>query len=110
MSLSFNTSLSFLTPSRHGGALATLFDGITGSALNLLRKPGYWDGAQVSRTLEIKYFRPVPLGETLDAVVEVVHVGRSLATIRGRIKSAKDGELLAACQHEIFYPNKAAKL
>lgn len=41
----------------HGGAISTLFDGITSAPLALLSRDGYWDGNEVSRSIHIRFFR-----------------------------------------------------
>ncbi|KAK4507754.1 hypothetical protein PRZ48_001489 [Zasmidium cellare] len=83
-----------------GGAVATLFDGATGSAIRLVAKDGLWNGNEVTRSLSMTYYRPIALGEEVNIKCEVVDVGKRLATVRGVMTRASDGSLLATCQHE----------
>lgn len=47
----------------HGGAAATLLDSLTSTALMTVSRPGFVDAGHVSRALDTKYLRPVPVGE-----------------------------------------------
>lgn len=87
----------------HTGITATLFDGLTSSAMALIAHEGFWDGNEVTRSLEVKCYRPIPLNERFHAECEIVHAAKRLATITGVLKRAGDGAILAACQHEKFY-------
>lgn len=62
----------------HGGCIATLFDFCTTTALIPVARPGYWAYMGVSRTLNVTYLRPVPLGEVVLIESEVVHAGKRL--------------------------------
>ncbi|EGP92028.1 uncharacterized protein MYCGRDRAFT_18903, partial [Zymoseptoria tritici IPO323] len=90
--------------SAHGGAIATLFDSLTGCTLALISEPGYWDGREVTRNLQINYFRPVPVSEKIRIECEIVNAGKRLATVRGLMKRDSDGTLLASCLHDKFNP------
>ncbi|EHK99921.1 putative Acyl-coenzyme A thioesterase 13 [Glarea lozoyensis 74030] len=83
----------------HGGCTATLFDWLTTSALAPIAKPGYWQYAGVSRTLNVTYIKPVPVGETVLVECSIVHAGRRLCTINGIMKRESTGEVLAICEH-----------
>ncbi|KJX93538.1 hypothetical protein TI39_contig4297g00007 [Zymoseptoria brevis] len=105
--------------SAHGGAIATLFDSLTGCTLalisepgywvsrggiTLVSEPGYWDGREVTRNLQINYFRPVPVSEKIRIECEIVNAGKRLATVRGLMMRDSDGTLLASCLHDKFNP------
>jgi uncharacterized protein (TIGR00369 family) len=62
----------------HGGCAATIFDVCTTTALFPMAKPGFWSFAGVSRTLNVTYLRPIPVGETIIIECEVVAVGKRL--------------------------------
>lgn len=62
----------------HGGCTATLFDFATTTALAPIAKQGYWAFMGVSRTLNVTYLRPIPVGETILIDSEVVHAGKRL--------------------------------
>ncbi|KXT02733.1 hypothetical protein AC578_5439 [Pseudocercospora eumusae] len=64
-----------------GGAIATLFDGLTSSALALLGPGLLWSGKEVSRSLHCKFFKPVPVEERIDAYISVVRADSRTATI-----------------------------
>ncbi|CAI4211339.1 unnamed protein product [Parascedosporium putredinis] len=53
----------------------------------------------VSRTLNVTYLRPVPVGSTVRVVCEIVHVGRRMATIKATMTRESDGAVLAICEH-----------
>ncbi|KAH6700659.1 HotDog domain-containing protein [Leptodontidium sp. MPI-SDFR-AT-0119] len=83
----------------HGGCCSTIFDFTTTCALAPIAKPGYWAFAGVSRTLNVTYIRPIPVGETVLIESEVVHAGKRLATIKGVMKRKSDGAVMAICEH-----------
>ncbi|KAF7196494.1 hypothetical protein HII31_02222 [Pseudocercospora fuligena] len=84
----------------HGGAIATLFDGLTSSAMALLGPGLLWSGKEVSRSLHCKFLKPVPVEECIDANISVVHADSRTATIRGELRRGRDQLLLAECTHE----------
>ena len=83
----------------HGGCAATLFDYCTTLPLALVSRPGFWQFMGVSRTLNVTYMRPVPAGEEVLILCELLQVGKKLATIKGTMTRKKDGALLAICEH-----------
>ncbi|KAI1488911.1 HotDog domain-containing protein [Biscogniauxia mediterranea] len=100
----------------HGGCTATLFDGkwdsklsspFTASSLLLVSRPGFWRYFGVSRTLNVTYLRPMPIGEPVDVECEIVQVGKRLAVVRAVARAAaaaarpgeKKGPVLAICEH-----------
>jgi acyl-coenzyme A thioesterase 13 len=62
----------------HGGCTATLFDYCTSTALIPISKPGFWMFLGVSRTLNVTYIRPIPIGEVVLIENEVVHAGKRM--------------------------------
>ncbi|KAF5004515.1 hypothetical protein FDECE_8999 [Fusarium decemcellulare] len=56
----------------HGGCTATLFDWCTTLPLAMVNRPGFWQGLGVSRTLNVTYMRPVPVGEEVLLECEIV--------------------------------------
>lgn len=67
--------------------------------LTLVNKPGFWFWLGVSRTLNVTYLKPIPLGEEILVEAEILSIGRKLVTIRGTMTRAGDGTLLAVCEH-----------
>lgn len=86
------------SPNMHGGAISTLFDWATSMPLALICKPGYWSYLGVTRTLDVTYLRPVPVGSEVIVEAELIHAGRSLSLIRG-VMRRQDGAVLATCEH-----------
>ncbi|KAI1769782.1 HotDog domain-containing protein [Hypoxylon cercidicola] len=88
----------------HGGCASTVFDACTTLPLHLISKPGgFWQYTGVSRTLNVTYLRPIPVGTSVDIKCEVLHAGRTQCALRGEMravtKDGKDGPLLAVCEH-----------
>ncbi|KAI1506652.1 HotDog domain-containing protein [Biscogniauxia marginata] len=88
----------------HGGCTASLFDHCTSMVLPLISRPGFWKFLGISRTLNVTYVRPMPVGEPVDVECEVVHAGRRLAALRGVARAAArgaegQGPVLAICEH-----------
>ncbi|RSL40183.1 hypothetical protein CEP53_013537 [Fusarium sp. AF-6] len=83
----------------HGGCAATLFDWCTTLPLALVARPGFWQGMGVSRTLNVTYMRPVPVGEEVLIDCEIIQVGKKLATLRGTMRKKSDNSLLSVCEH-----------
>ncbi|KAI1456543.1 HotDog domain-containing protein [Annulohypoxylon moriforme] len=87
----------------HGGCTSTIFDECTSMVLHLISKPGYWQYTGVSRTLNVTYLRPVPVGTTVHIKCDVLHAGRNLCALRGEMRSVtedgQEGPLLAICEH-----------
>ncbi|KAL2267468.1 hypothetical protein VTJ83DRAFT_4745 [Remersonia thermophila] len=83
----------------HGGCTATLFDFCTSVPLALVARPGYWSRLGVSRTLNTTYLRPAPQGTEVIVECDIVQIGRRLCTLRGIMRRASDGTILATCEH-----------
>jgi len=83
----------------HGGCCATIFDFCTSTALVPIAKPGFWTFVGVSRTLNVTYIRPMPVGEVVIVECEVVHAGKRLAALKGVMKRKSDGAIMAHCEH-----------
>ncbi|KFX91747.1 hypothetical protein V495_03200 [Pseudogymnoascus sp. VKM F-4514 (FW-929)] len=83
----------------HGGCASTIFDIATTVALIPISKPGFWQFVGVSRTLNVTYLRPVPVGETVIIECDVVAIGKRLSTITGTMRRKSDGALTCLCEH-----------
>ncbi|KAH0496894.1 hypothetical protein TgHK011_004237 [Trichoderma gracile] len=83
----------------HGGAAASLLDFCTTLLLALVCKPGFWQTMGVSRTLNVTYMRPAPVGIEVLIECEMLQVGKRLCALRGTMKRKSDGELLCVCEH-----------
>ncbi|OTA53709.1 hypothetical protein K449DRAFT_389711 [Hypoxylon sp. EC38] len=87
----------------HGGCASTIFDVCTSQPLHLISKPGYWQYTGVSRTLNVTYLRPVPVGSVVHIKCEVLHAGRNLCALRGEMRAVtedgREGPLLVVCEH-----------
>lgn len=56
--------------------------------------------AGVSRTLNVTYIKPVPVGEKVVIVSEVVSAGKRLCVLKGTMRRGDErGEVLAICEH-----------
>ncbi|KAI4862432.1 HotDog domain-containing protein [Hypoxylon rubiginosum] len=87
----------------HGGCASTIFDACTTLPLHLISKPGFWQYTGVSRTLNVTYLRPIPVGTSVDIKCEVLQAGRTLCALRGEMRAVtedgREGALLAVCEH-----------
>ncbi|THX13156.1 hypothetical protein D6D17_03447 [Aureobasidium pullulans] len=83
----------------HGAAQTLIYDNLTTLALAPISKPGFWMLGGVSRVLDVKFLRPAGVGEKVTVEVEVVHVGRAAASLRGVMKDGK-GRVLSTCEHD----------
>lgn len=95
----------------HGGCTSTIFDACTTSALAPIARPGYWAFLGVSRTLNVTYIRPVPVGTEVLVESRVVHAGKRMAVLVGTMRRRGDGEVVAVCEHgKVSVDVQAAKL
>lgn len=53
----------------------------------------------MSRTLNVTYLRPMPVGEKILIECELVSIGKTMSTIRGVMRRASDGAVTATCEH-----------
>ncbi|KAI0398752.1 Thioesterase/thiol ester dehydrase-isomerase [Xylaria palmicola] len=87
----------------HGGCTSTIFDVCTTFPLQMISRPGFWQYGGVSRTLNVTYLRPVPVGTTVDIECEILHAGQKLCSLRGIMRQATDdgtkGPVMAICEH-----------
>lgn len=58
-----------------------------------------WRRLGVSRTLAVTYVRPAPSGGAVLIECEQVHAGKRLSSLRGVLRRARDGAVLATCEH-----------
>ncbi|KAI1124141.1 Thioesterase/thiol ester dehydrase-isomerase [Nemania abortiva] len=90
----------------HGGCASTVFDICTTLSLNLISRPGFWEYGGVSRTLNVTYLRPVPVGTTVEIECEITHAGQRLSSLRGVMRIAANdgmqGLILSTCEHTKF--------
>jgi acyl-coenzyme A thioesterase PaaI-like protein len=84
----------------HGGAQATIYDMLTGMAIQGIGRRDFWLNGGVSRSLSVTYLRPAPEGTELECDVELMHAGKSLALMRGVMRRADDGKLISTCEHD----------
>ena len=82
-----------------GGCTSTLFDFTTSTPLALVAKPGYWSYLGVSRTLNTTFLRPAPAGTDVLIECEIVQIGQRLCALRGTMRRAADGAVVATCEH-----------
>ncbi|KAI7179950.1 hypothetical protein KC343_g8648 [Hortaea werneckii] len=83
----------------HGGMQSAIFDMLTSIAMQAIGKKDFWVNGGVSRVLNVSYLRPAPEGIELLVECEVVHMGKTLALLQGRMKRADDGAIISTCEH-----------
>ncbi|OQO06218.1 hypothetical protein B0A48_08806 [Cryoendolithus antarcticus] len=91
----------------HGGAIATLLDGLTNCSIAVVARDGFWDKGGVTRSLGVRYIKPIKVGEAITVDVDVLSASKSTAVIRGVVRREGDGEVLATCEMEKFGPVRA---
>lgn len=67
----------------HGGAVSTIFDNLSSTALYTISKPGFWDEFGVSRSLSVWYHRPLARGMIVRLRCRVVAAGRRMGDCSG---------------------------
>ncbi|KAL7272203.1 hypothetical protein RUND412_004999 [Rhizina undulata] len=82
-----------------GGAVATLFDICTTTALIPIAREGFWEFLGVTRNLNITYLRPALVGCTLEFKSTVVHAGKRLVTIQGVARRKEDSAIMYMAEH-----------
>jgi acyl-coenzyme A thioesterase 13 len=85
----------------HGGAVATLMDNLSSTALITIQKPGFWDNFGISRSLAVIYHRAMPESAELLIRCSVLAAGRQMATVKAVIEG-QNGVIHASCVHEKF--------
>lgn len=83
----------------HGGAISTMFDNLTSTALYTIGKPGFWGSLGVSRSLIVHFLRGIPNGSKVILKCEVVAAGRKMALVKGTMENP-EGLVLATALHE----------
>jgi acyl-coenzyme A thioesterase 13 len=83
----------------HGGAVALIFDMCTSMTVGVVAREGFWDTGHVSRTLNCTYLRPAPEGSELLVECEVVHLGKTMAELKGVMRRKEDGKVCYVCEH-----------
>jgi acyl-coenzyme A thioesterase 13 len=91
----------------HGGAIATWFDMATSMAI-IACKNTWEEGTGVTRNLNVTYFRPPVEGDEITIESEVMQLTKRLATVKGTMRRASDGTVLAICQHDKYRPSRVA--
>ncbi|CAD0011961.1 unnamed protein product, partial [Aureobasidium pullulans] len=79
----------------HGAAQTLIYDNLTTLALAPISKPGFW----MLGGCWMLSFETGGVGEKVTVEVEVVHVGRAAASLRGVMKDGK-GRVLSTCEHD----------
>ncbi len=64
-----------------------------------------WAPLGVSRTLAVTYVRPAPSGTAVLVECDLVHMGRRMSSLRGTLRRASDGAVLATCEHGKVIPD-----
>jgi len=95
----------------HGGAIATFLDNAMNCSVAVLAIPGTgrWQHGGLTKGLMISYMKPTKAGEEVVVDVEIVCASAKVATVRGTMKSAKDGHVLAVCGMEKVAVEKIEK-
>jgi acyl-coenzyme A thioesterase PaaI-like protein len=101
---SISTNNPVTEKTAHGGAIATFLDNCTSTAQLASQK---YVSQGVSRHIDITYFGPLIEDEGVLIEAEILQVSARGGVIRGSLKRAKDGALLAVCTQEKIIPRKS---
>ena len=86
----------------HGGAISTLFDNLSSTALFTISRPGFWHHLGVSRSLAVWFHSPLPEGVEVRLICKLVSAGRRMATVSAILEDSS-GKVCASCVHEKFF-------
>ncbi|WEW59719.1 hypothetical protein PRK78_005199 [Emydomyces testavorans] len=84
----------------HGGCAATIIDILTSVVLLAIGQPGMFSYGGVTRTLDVKYLRPVPEGMQIEIDCELLSMGKRLAMSRAVIRRVDNGDLCIIGMHD----------
>ena len=84
----------------HGGCAATLIDSLSSTLLVGLGQPGRFSLGGITRALDLKFLRAVPVGVEIAIVCEIVHVGRRLALLKAEIRRRDTGDVCVVGEHD----------
>ncbi|QIW97539.1 hypothetical protein AMS68_003057 [Peltaster fructicola] len=85
----------------HGGAVATILDGLTNCCTAIVSRNGFWDYGGVTRSFSINYIRPVEQNREVMVYCEIVHASSRTITIHAVMKRTEDDKVLAMCTQEM---------
>lgn len=94
----------------HGGAVSTLLDNLSSTALFTVSKTGFWDNLGVSRSLYVVFHRAIPVASKMRIVCSVAMAGRKMVTVRAEMETEADGALCVSCVHEKVYLGPTVQL
>jgi uncharacterized protein (TIGR00369 family) len=101
--------MSNLSGTLHGGCAATLIDALSSTILVGLNRPGMFSAGGVTRSLDLKFIRPAPVGTEVAIICELVHVGKRLALLKAEIRRTDTGEVCIVGQHDKANTDPVAK-
>ncbi|OJD19967.1 hypothetical protein AJ78_00161 [Emergomyces pasteurianus Ep9510] len=84
----------------HGGCAATLIDTTSTGLIMGTSKPGIFSLGGVSRSLNVKFLRPVPKGVQIRIVHELVHAGKRFALVKSEIRRVDTGEICVVGEND----------
>ncbi|KXL44472.1 hypothetical protein M433DRAFT_144408 [Acidomyces richmondensis BFW] len=94
----------------HGGAQAAFLDVCTSCTLLLISRPGFWMTNGSTRTLNVTYIRPAMDGDVVRLECEIVHAGKRLALILGKLVRERDGAVISTCEHNKYNVDADSKM
>ena len=86
----------------HGGAISTLFDNLSSTALFAISRPGFWHHLGVSRSIAVWFHAPLPESSKVRLSCRVVSAGARMATVCATMEDLS-GKVCASCVHEKFF-------
>lgn len=69
-------------------------------ALFPVARPDFWTFAGVSRTLNVTYLRPIPVGETVIIECEVIAIGKRMGKYSYISCVVLNRKLICVCSHD----------
>lgn len=77
-----------------------MIDVLTTTILLGMGEPGKFSIGGVTRSLDLKFLRAVPVYVEVAIVCEVVHIGRRLALLKAEIRRTDTGDVCIVGEHD----------
>lgn len=91
----------------HGGATATMLDGLQMCTQSLIMSQEHWQHGGVTRNLQVTYFKPLKKGQSVIVNSQILQSSKTISTLRCELRDAHNNDLLASCTTDLVIMRKA---